>query len=218
MLTIPYTYLIGWPDLNLWYYGVRYADGCQPSDFWVKYFTSSKGVEKLIKSHGQPPVRLIRKTFPDKNTARLWETRVLKRLNVVNNKKWINQNDRMAPPIVYGPCSPERAAKISATKKSQNIVRSPEWRANHSKTMKGKKQNPVDIKKRQEALKNTIAELGDLYHTKTPEFRKARSESMIGNKNPSKRPDVVAKISASLKGKPWSEARRLAQINRKSTK
>lgn len=28
----PYTYLIGWPNLNKWYYGVRYAKNCQPID------------------------------------------------------------------------------------------------------------------------------------------------------------------------------------------
>ena len=36
----PYTYLIGWSNLNKFYYGVRYGKGCHPSDLWVKYFGS----------------------------------------------------------------------------------------------------------------------------------------------------------------------------------
>jgi len=39
---LPYTYLIGWSNLNTWYYGRRTSKNCHPSDLWQKYFTSSK--------------------------------------------------------------------------------------------------------------------------------------------------------------------------------
>lgn len=42
-----YTYLIGWSEYDIWYYGVRYAKGCNPADLWVKYFTSSKFVREF---------------------------------------------------------------------------------------------------------------------------------------------------------------------------
>jgi len=42
MNTIPYTYKLIFKPTGQYYYGVRYAKGCQPSDLWDKYFTSSK--------------------------------------------------------------------------------------------------------------------------------------------------------------------------------
>ena len=38
---MPFTYLIGWKNLNKYYYGVRYADNSTPSDLWTVYFSSS---------------------------------------------------------------------------------------------------------------------------------------------------------------------------------
>ena len=60
---LPYTYLIGWKSLNLWYYGVRISKNCNPSDLWVTYFTSSKYVAETVKTHGDPDVVQIRKIF-----------------------------------------------------------------------------------------------------------------------------------------------------------
>ena len=95
----PYTYLIGWPEHNIWYYGVRYANGCDPSDLWNPYKTSSTHVSAFAAEHGDPPVRLIRRVFEDTMSARLWENRVLKRMKVVGNNIWLNKHDSMSPPI-----------------------------------------------------------------------------------------------------------------------
>lgn len=92
----PYTYLLGWPQHNTWYYGVRYANGCDPSDLWNPYTTSSRHVKEFVAKYGNPPVKLIRKTFKDKKSARLWENRVLKRMKVVNDDKWLNKTDNVA--------------------------------------------------------------------------------------------------------------------------
>ena len=95
----PYTYLIGWPEHNTWYYGVRYANGCNPSDLWNPYTTSSDHVANFVAEHGDPPVRQIRHTFETAIHARIWEERVLKRMKVVGSDKWLNKHDSMAPPI-----------------------------------------------------------------------------------------------------------------------
>ena len=63
MTNIPYTYLIGWSKLNKYYYGVRYAKNCHPSDLWTKYFTSSKYVKQFREENGEPDIIEIRKTF-----------------------------------------------------------------------------------------------------------------------------------------------------------
>lgn len=91
--TIPYTYLVGWTELNLWYYGCRYADGCSPSDLWVKYFTSSKLVKNIRKMHGEPDVINVRKTFDDKLSTREWEIKVIHRMGIVRDKRFLNQRN-----------------------------------------------------------------------------------------------------------------------------
>ena len=75
---------------NKAYYGVRYADGCNPSDLWVTYFTSSKRVKRLIEEYGKDSFKVeIRKIFSDKQSAINWEEKVLRRLNLKNGS-WIN--------------------------------------------------------------------------------------------------------------------------------
>lgn len=99
-MSSPYTYLIGWKKLDKWYYGVRFAKGCDPSEFWKEdgYFTSSKYVDKFRKHHGEPDVIEIRNTFKCVDKARKWEGRVLKRMGVIkeNDTKWLNQNNSIA--------------------------------------------------------------------------------------------------------------------------
>lgn len=86
----PFTYLIGWSSLNKFYYGVRFARDCHPTDLWTKYFTSSKIVKTYRKLYGEPDILEIRKTFVDPLTAKSWEDKVLRRLKVEGTNKWIN--------------------------------------------------------------------------------------------------------------------------------
>ena len=93
---MPYTYLLGWSDLDRYYYGVRFAKDCNTTDLWVTYFTSSKYVKEFRRIHGEPDIVQIRKEFDDIEMARLWEHKVLRRLRVVNNEKWINKTDNIS--------------------------------------------------------------------------------------------------------------------------
>jgi len=91
----PYTYYIGWTGLNVWYYGVRHAKGCNPNDLWVRYFTSSKYVSEYREKYGEPDVIHIHKTFSTVWEARLYEETVL--YNFYNSGRWgslLNQNIR----------------------------------------------------------------------------------------------------------------------------
>ena len=106
MKTTPFTYLIGWPELDRWYYGSRYAIGCDPSELWVRYFTSSKQVADFRKVHGEPTVRIVRKVFQDTNSVRLWEHRVLKKLKVIYNDRWLNKTDNKAIAPMPGDLNP----------------------------------------------------------------------------------------------------------------
>lgn len=86
----PYTYLIGWSQLNKWYYGRRTAKHCHPDEFWVSYFTSSKEVRKFRKEHGDPDIIQIRKTFKNSKDCSKWEHLVLKRLNAKYRSEFLN--------------------------------------------------------------------------------------------------------------------------------
>jgi hypothetical protein len=67
-----------------------------PSELWVSYKSSSKYVAEFAKSHGSPSITQVRKTFHTKDAARLWEHKVLKKLKVVNDEKWLNRTDNKA--------------------------------------------------------------------------------------------------------------------------
>lgn len=90
----PYTYLIGWSNLNKWYYGVRVSPKDIPeNDLWIKYFTSSKYVKQLITEYGNPDIIQIRKTFRTQKLARKWETKVLIRIKAKKSENWLNKSD-----------------------------------------------------------------------------------------------------------------------------
>lgn len=89
----PYTYLIGWKNQNKYYYGVRYAKNCQPSELMITYFTSSNEVSEMIKTHGNPDIVEVRKTFSTPGQARAWEHKVLRRMRVVESTIWLNKTD-----------------------------------------------------------------------------------------------------------------------------
>ena len=94
-LFIPYTYILKCPD-GRFYYGVRFAQGCNPDEFWNSYFTSSDYVWKLIKEYGKEHADWkweIRKTFNDSEHARAWEHKVLRRLRVIYRDEFWNKSD-----------------------------------------------------------------------------------------------------------------------------
>lgn len=98
----PYCYLIGWSKLNLWYYGRRTAKGCHPNEFWVTYFTSSRGpkrrsgkhsVESCVAENGPPDFIQIRKIFGSVELCKDWENRVLLRLRPTKTTQYINRSN-----------------------------------------------------------------------------------------------------------------------------
>ncbi len=89
----PYTYHICWTKLDIHYYGVRIARKHE-HDLWNHYFSSSKYVKEFCKQVGEPDIVEIRKEFDTIEKAKLWETKVLCRLNVRTNDKWLNRYDR----------------------------------------------------------------------------------------------------------------------------
>ncbi len=146
----PFTYLIGWSTINKFYYGVKYAKNSNPADLWTKYFTSSKHVKQIRNDHGEPDIIQVRKVFNSVEKARNWECKVLTRLNVIHNEKWINAtNNKSISPIAAGHSKGktyeqmygEERAKVLKNKRalsSSTRIIKPETRLKQSNSMKNK--------------------------------------------------------------------------------
>lgn len=132
----PYTYLIGWTHLNKYYYGVRFAINCKPSDLWISYFTSSKTVSVLREQEGEPDLIQIRKTFDCKTNAINWEEKVLRRMKVLKEEKWLNKNIAGAiPPHKGGEKNRGRKRSKEAIAKALETKRK-NGKSNYRKGMK----------------------------------------------------------------------------------
>jgi len=124
----PYTYLIGWSWLDIWYYGRRTKRGCHPDEFWVKYWTSSKEVERYRKLHGEPDIIIIKKIFGTSETDKcaLWEHKVLRRLDSKNHPKMLNKHNGGKG---YDNTGMKAAILVSTGEKLGNIsVLDPRWK------------------------------------------------------------------------------------------
>jgi hypothetical protein len=95
----PYTYVIGWANRNIWYYGAQYGKVANPENLWITYFTSSKYVKAARLLYGEPDVVEVRKVFDTANEAKNWETKVLIRLKVVEKEYWLNRTVSNGYPI-----------------------------------------------------------------------------------------------------------------------
>jgi len=96
--SIYYTYLIGWSEHNKLYYGVRYSKHATLDELWVKYKTSSKYVKDFYEKYGDPDIIQIRKVFNTKEEAIAWESKVLKRMRVVESDVYLNRWDNNTVP------------------------------------------------------------------------------------------------------------------------
>lgn len=140
-MTIPYTYLIGWVSIDRWYYGVRFARNCHPGDLWTKYFTSSKVVNEYRKQYGRPDVVEIRQLFNTPLQAREWEYKVLKRLRVNINERWLNKTIGKSIPPQFGRRMPEEERQLHRKRMlKNNPMKDPEVanRANNHPNRKGR--------------------------------------------------------------------------------
>ena len=173
---MPYTYIIGWRKERKFYYGVRWANTCTPEDdLWNKYFTSSKSMVPLMRTlYGEPDLIKVHREFIDKKEAILFEEQMLRRLDVLNNPIWLNQNI------------------------NRNYIRTAATRRKNSEGSKGRKKSPEEIQKMriaatgkkwdtQRKLEFSISRSGENHHyygkNFTDDHRKKLSIAKKGNCN-----------------------------------
>lgn len=199
---IPFTYLIKFtnPETKtvLFYYGVRYARNCHPSQLFVSYFTNSKAIKNLIKQFGIDNFCYeVRKEFPnDPIKAHAWEQKVLTRIDAAHRRDFINMSVGGKVLCMIGddnPSSrPEVKQKISkSVKKYYETNPNPFFGKKHSDETKLKisKKNKGRKLSKETRDKMSAAKKG---HAVSIEVRKKMSERMKNN-NPSKGKPEVAK-------------------------
>lgn len=169
---LPFTYVITFKHTGQRYYGVRYAKNAHPSKLWTTYFTSSKVINSLLKEHGPDAFLVsIRRAFNNKESAVLWESKVLRRLDASHSDQWFNKINGDANFASILEWSEEARAKYSERRKG--IQFSEEHKINLAKAKKGTKQSEEHKAKRSAALK--------------------------GRKRPPRSQEWIDKIKASLK-------------------
>lgn len=175
----PYTYLIGWSKFNKYYYGVRYAKDCHPDDFWVSYFTSSKYVGELREKVGEPDIIQIRKTFICPDKAIEWEYKVIQKMKLHRDERFLNQ------------CSFPAMSLTLITESNKKRVYSKETLEKMSNSQKGKKMSNETKRKISKANKG-----------------KPRPWLSKANKGVPKTEDHRKKISKANTGKKFTEDRK----------
>lgn len=158
-----YTYLIGWTALNKWYYGARWAENSNPSDLWNTYFTSSKNVKEFRQIYGEPNIIQVRKEFESGDKAFRWESKVLTRLGIPNNKKFLNKSRNQyktnAVPWNKGIIGVIKSTEETKNKISKSLLGKPKSKDSSIRSglsRRGIKRTPLQIKNLSESHKGYI--------------------------------------------------------------
>jgi hypothetical protein len=183
---IPYTYLIGWSDKNIWYYGVQYGAKSNPENLWSNYFTSSKKVYILREELGEPDVIQVRKTFSDPESARKWETKVIRRIGAVESNKWLNQTDNTGNFFWQGErpeFTEDHRKKLSDSHKGKKLSKE------HANKLHEGRRNSTNSEEHQEAIKR--ANTG---RKRSEETKKKLSEAKLRDPDLNDRMSRIRKI------------------------
>jgi hypothetical protein len=194
--TRPYTYLLKCLIDNTFYYGVKYEKGCQPSDFWIKYETSSKLVKEKIKKYGKDSfIFEIRKIFDGAEKARAWENRVLKRLDVIHRTDFMNKTNNISIAPMCGNENPmTRPEVIESFKKSR--AKNPTRKPNSKEAYESSSKKQTGRKRPKEIADKISKSLTG--HKHTVEFKEKCRNRQLGVK-PSE--ENLKKKSESIKGR-----------------
>ena len=190
---IPYTYLIGWSEHNIWYYGSEYSSKgkiANPNNLWNVYFTSSKHVKHFRQRYGEPDIKEIRKTFKDEQSTRIWEHKVLKRINASKEEKWLNKSDGSLNSLDSKERSKISTERMADPEIKDRILKKQKETMNTTEYKQKRKQIAKNLWNNTEFREKTIKARN------TPEARKRNSDSQKEAQN---RPEVRAKKSKSGK-------------------
>jgi len=188
------------------YYGVRYADGCNPSTLWTTYFSSSKVILTLIEEYGKDSfIPTVRKTFLLKEAAIQWETKFLQKIDAANNPLWLNQSngDKNFRGAII--CSEETRRKMRKAKIGKTHTEETKQKMRQSR----KNRPPITKETRQ---KMCIANKGrGLGRTLSPETRQKIADSRKGKPRPPMSEEQKQKICESLRKRGYTHSKEVRQ-------
>lgn len=180
-----YTYHLYHEPTGKHYYGVRYAKGCDPTDLWTSYFSSSPVVHQLIEEYGVASFNAkVRRVFESAEQAVEWETKFLTRVRAQKNDLWLNRSNGGS----FMGVESHRPESIEKTRKAlQGITRSEETKAKIA----------AKAKQREQARRESGWTMPEDAITRAQETVKRRIEA--GEVNPYSA-ERNAKMAASKKG------------------
>jgi hypothetical protein len=116
-----YTYYLYHVPTGKKYYGVRWANKCDPEhDLWNEYFGSSVKVNDLLASFGKESfISEVRKIFETAEEAIEWEDKVLHRLKAPEREDWLNQAYSCGPFYNVGPMAESSKIKMRIAAKKR---------------------------------------------------------------------------------------------------
>ena len=190
---LPYTYLIKFIhpiDKKVkFYYGVSYGKNANPDNLFVKYFTSSKIIKKLIKEYGTGCFAYeIRKVFPNKpKKAFTWEQKVIKRMNLHKRDDFLNSCLGGKCYVMVGDKNPSK--RLDVREKISTAVK--RWYETNNNPFLGKKHTEKTKKLISEKNKGrkdsqlvkhkkSMAKIGK---SRLDDFKQKCSERMRGSRN-----------------------------------
>lgn len=208
----PYTYLVKCIPTNQYYYGVRWANKLPAhQDLWSTYFTSSKVIRKLRDQYGDSAFLVeIRKEFDNVDSAMIWESKVLTRLKVLKDPKWINANIRGANFRRVGPTSVHTRQKMSIAKRNRIVSQSTKDKLSQLKigTTPWNKGKTGSINHSQETIEkirkaSASQEWTQQRREKISNAKKGKPSPLKGKPGLAQTDDSKRKLSLQRKGRKW---------------
>ncbi len=198
-----FTYLLGWAKENKYYYGVRYKDNINESSLGTSYWSSSKYVKNFIDKYGYPDIIEIRKKFNDKQKAKCWEDKVLRRVRKINHIIWLNKSNNNSFNGVIMDEEMKHIISNSRKGKSQGILYNNKTQQKYFKI--NEEIPPGWVKGRivSEKQRMHIENLNIFNKTKSEEKRKEHYKNLSNSTKGKPKPEGFGeKISNKMTGKP----------------
>lgn len=188
MSTTPFSYYLYHVPTNQHYYGIKHSRGCNPTDLWTKYFSSSKIVKALIAEYGVDSfIATVRRTFTTSQEALLWEHKVLRRLNAAERSDWINRHNggaKFRAPTHHTPETIEKFRKKLIGKKRSDQAKENYRKASLKREAERRAAGwefPADARARAVATRKQRIAAGEI-NPYTEERNRKMSESKKGTK------------------------------------
>lgn len=202
----PYTYIIGWPSKNVFYYGVRYSSKITEGELGTCYLSSSKYVRQFIEQHGLPEIVGLRRYFLNKEEALNWESRVLTRMKVVSDDRFLNRWDNNMVPLNHD--NPPFKNPIIQEKANISLIKKYGGRGSGSIVIKDKVENTNMLKYgtkhtlHLDVVKNArVAGSLDKYGTTNPFYSKEFQDQQT---NPMHDPVIRQKHKSKMESMDWT--------------